>query len=91
MSSHPNNTALRLRLERLERDWLKLVTQLPDSEGRLHSTRMQLLPSRQALNELLLWLRNTEETLREDANKRLTSALDIQALTKKYQVGNSVQ
>lgn len=73
-------------MDRMEDEWLRLMQQLPNNEEQLHSAQMELLPSRQALNELLLWLEGIETTIREDAGKVPTSHMDAQVLLQKYKV-----
>ncbi len=92
----PGDTVLQTRLDDLEKRWLHLVAELPHSEEQLHRAQMDLLPSRQALNELMLWLEGIESALREDLGKVLGSTMDVQIMLQKYRVcikihKNSVQ
>ena len=82
----PHDTSIQDQLDGLEDRWLHLMYDLPNNEEQLHSAQMELLPSRQALNELLLWLEGIESTLREDSGKVPTSLMDAQVLLQKYKV-----
>ena len=59
---------------------------LPNNEEALHTAQMQLMPSRQALNELMLWMDGVEATVNEDEGKTVTSLMDVQLLLQKYRV-----
>ena len=73
-------------MERIESQWLQLVGNLPNSEEQLHQAQMELLPSRQALNELLLWLEGIESTICEDTGRILLNLVDTQVMLQKYRV-----
>ena len=60
---------------------------LPNNEEALHTAQMQLMPSRQALNELMLWMDGVEATVNEDEGKTVASLMDVQLLLQKYRVG----
>ncbi len=57
---------------------------LPNNEEALHTAQMQLLPSRAALNELMLWMDGVETALRE--REPSASLIDVQQLLQKYRV-----
>ena len=59
---------------------------LPNNEEALHTAQMQLMPSRQALNELMLWMDGVEATINEDEGKTVLSLMDVQLLLQKYRV-----
>ena len=86
LAANPDDSNLRQRLDRLDADWQRLVSIVPDHEGRLHMTRMPLLSSGQVLDELLQWLRIVEDVISDDGNRRPTSAVDVQLWLKKYRV-----
>ena len=62
---------------------------LPNNEEALHTAQMQLMPSRQALNELMLWMDGVEATINEDEGKTVLSLMDVQLLLQKYRVNVS--
>ena len=62
---------------------------LPNNEEALHTAQMQLLPSRQALTELMLWMDGVENTVNEDEGKTVTSLMDVQLLLQKYRVSTA--
>ena len=79
---------LERRLAAVDEAWLLLMSRLPDNEERLHAAQMELLPSRQALHELGLWLHGVEQTLQRDNDDPLPASLiDIRVLVHKYKVG----
>ena len=59
---------------------------LPGNEEQLHRAQMEVLPSRQALTELILWLEQLETALREDEGRTLTNLMDVQIMLQKYKV-----
>ena len=59
---------------------------LPGNEEQLHRAQMEVLPSRQALTELILWLEQLETALREDEGHTLTNLMDVQIMLQKYKV-----
>lgn len=85
LRARPADTRLRERLDQIETDWLRLMCDLPNNEEALHSAQMELLPSRQALGELGLWMNAVEATLRDD-NRDYCSLLDVQMALEKYRV-----
>jgi hypothetical protein len=78
-------------MEHIESRWLRLVGNLPNSEEQLHQAQMELLPSRQALNELLLWLEGIESTICEDTGRILMNLVDTQVMLQKYRVSFSLK
>ena len=72
------------RLDTMDKQWMHLVKELPNNEAQLHTAQMELLPSRQALNELMLWLQQMEGVLREDEGKELSALLEVQVMLHKY-------
>ena len=58
--------------------------QLPNNEEQLHAAQMELLPSRQALNELLMWLDGVERTINEDEKETPSNLMDVGLLMHKY-------
>ena len=65
---------------------IRLMCDLPNNEEALHTAQMQLMPSRQALNELMLWMDGVEATINEDEGKTVLSLMDVQLLLQKYRV-----
>ena len=62
------------------------VQSLPGNEEQLHRAQMEVLPSRQALTELEMWLEQLEIALREDEGRTLTNMMDVQMMLQKYKV-----
>ena len=89
LRSRPDDSDLQDRLERLDHHWVSLMCDLPNSETQLHNAQMDLLPSRQALHELMLWMEVLETVLEEDAKSVPSSAVDTQLLLQKYRVSYS--
>jgi hypothetical protein len=73
----------------MENMWLQLVSDIPNNEEQLHQAQMELLPSRQALSELLLWLEGIESTIREDTGRVLLNLVDTRVMLQKYRVSFS--
>ena len=63
-----------------------LMSQLPNNEELLHTAQMELLPSRQALNELVMWMDGVDAGLEEDDRLTAASLVDVQILVQKYRV-----
>ncbi|ELT88687.1 hypothetical protein CAPTEDRAFT_175674 [Capitella teleta] len=84
LHSRPNDFVIQDKLDSMEKRWMDLVKELPDNEEQLHKAQMELLPSRQALNEMLLWLEGIEATIREDSGMIPMSLMDAQVLLRKY-------
>ena len=84
LRSRPRETGIQRRLEQIEEDWLGLMYQLPDNEEHLHTAQMELLPSRQALNELLMWLEKAEGAVREE--EQPGSLVDVQVALRRMKV-----
>ena len=85
-SRRSNATDLQERLDYIENQWLLLLADIPNTEENLHMVQMELLPSRQALNELMLWMDTIENALLEDHGKPLRKLEDIQDILHKYRV-----
>ncbi|XP_023932384.1 nesprin-1-like [Lingula anatina] len=79
-----DSSGLLQRLNSIEESWLQLTTQLTSCEDRLHQAQMELMPSRQALSELLIWISGLEKVLKDDKNIPLDSALDTKIMLTKY-------
>lgn len=82
---------LRERVERVNEDWLKLITSLPDNENDLTMARLHLLPSRQAYLEMLVWLDGIEEILklndsRGDDGRMSTCSIDLEMIINQHLV-----
>ena len=76
---------MKQRLQCIEDDWLQLICNLPNNEEVLHKAQMELLPSRQALNDIVLWMDGVCTTLAEDRGQ-LDGLLALEALLHKYRV-----
>ena len=74
------------RLQSIEDDWLQLICDLPNNEEALHTAQMELLPSRQALNDVVLWMDGVCNVLEEDNGRPIDGLLGLEALLQKYRV-----
>ncbi|KAL8590281.1 hypothetical protein ACOMHN_006397 [Nucella lapillus] len=72
------------RLRTLEEGWGQLEQCVNLAELSLHQAQMELMPSRQALHELQLWMEEIEKALKGDANTPIKTLDDIEVLLKKY-------
>ena len=81
----PSDSQLRDSLDRLETEWLRLMCDLPNNEEALHAAQMELLPSRQALGELNLWMDAVDASIRDDRHD-YSGLLDVQMALQKYRV-----
>ena len=81
----PRDLSVEQRLASMEVAWLEVVGALPNNEAQLHAAQMELLPSRQALNELLLWLDSIDQLLADDADVDVeTTLVDVGTRLHKY-------
>ena len=78
--------AMNERLKQIEEDWERLTCDLPISELQLHSTQMEQMPSRQALNEMLVWLESVRSMLSEEERQPINNQMDLQVTLQKYRV-----
>lgn len=83
---HPNERHLQLRIDNIENKWLHLVALMPANEEQLHVAQMALLPSRQALKEVMAWIDEMEVTLREMSANGPKCLEDVQLMLKRYRV-----
>ena len=83
----PSDAGLRDRQDALEQSWLQLMCELPNNEEQLHAAQIELLPSRQALNELLMWMDGLDRVMEEDATQPINNLMDVQLHLQKYKVG----
>ena len=49
---------------------------------------MDLLPSRRALNDVVLWMEGVCKTLEEDSNTPMDGILGLESMLQKYMVSN---
>lgn len=85
-SKKSETSKLEEMLTGFDEQWSQLLHDLDTAEDHLHQAQMELMPSRQALNELLNWLENVERLLKEDEDMAVWSLADMDALLKKYKV-----
>ena len=52
---------------------------------------MELLPSRQALNEILAWMDEAEKTLAGDSKQTIINLRDVLQFVKKYRVSLQIK
>ena len=86
LRSRPSDTILRSRLDHIEERWLQLMCDLPNNEEALHAAQMELMPSRQALKELVLWMDGIDAVLQDDHCKDMLCLMDVELLLQKYRV-----
>ena len=77
------------RLRNLEEEWDQLEQSINTAEQSLHQAQMELMPSRQALHELQLWMEEMEKALAGDGNAPIKTLADIEVLLKKYKVSQN--
>ncbi len=82
----PHDTDVKRRMEQIEQEWLQLVTSLPDSEEALHRAQQELLPSRQALAEMLSWLQQMVQAVEEQGRKVPSSFMETRVMLETYKV-----
>jgi archaellum biogenesis ATPase FlaH len=75
------------QLNTLDEKWLRLMYEIPVHEEQLLLAQMDLLPSVQALNEILVWIDSLNRIMAEDDTKVLQNIEDVQAMVHKYKVG----
>ena len=78
----PRDVSIERRLATIEDGWLELLERLPNNEEQLHAAQMELLPSRQALAELLLWLDSLQPMLHDQHDP--TALVDVGLMLHKY-------
>ena len=83
---HPNERHLQMRIDNIEKKWLHLVAMMPANEEQLHEAQMALLPSRQALREVMAWIDEMEVTLRDMSANAPRCLEDVQLMLKRYRV-----
>jgi len=86
----PNEACFERRVEQIDRRWLNVIDSLPDNEKQLHAQQMQLLPSRQALIELLQWLDNIEKNLKQETLIVPKNLLDVNMMLTRYKVSTLI-
>ncbi|KAI8478923.1 hypothetical protein Bbelb_433440 [Branchiostoma belcheri] len=72
------------RLKIIETNWTQLMGKIPAIEKQLHRTQMEMLPSRQALAELLLWMDRLEAALQDTHEEDMAAVVELQAVLQKY-------
>lgn len=85
LRSRPSDTILRNHLDMLEQQWMALMCELPNSEQQLHAAQMALLPSRQALTELEIWLDEAQQEVLDSA-QQVNSLTEVKLQLQKYRV-----
>ncbi|XP_076463748.1 nesprin-1-like isoform X5 [Babylonia areolata] len=81
---HYDTRGLDARLQALDQEWSQLEQSIGSAEQTLHQAQMELMPSRQALHELQLWMEEIEKALKADGNAPIKTLADIEVLLKKY-------
>ncbi|CAG5123825.1 unnamed protein product [Candidula unifasciata] len=76
-------------LSNIEVNWLELQSQLSEVHRSLHTVLMHSTSSHQALNEISLWVDERNTILLSDANKKISTATDIEIMVNRYRVYKS--
>ncbi|XP_022095690.1 nesprin-1-like isoform X2 [Acanthaster planci] len=72
------------KLRLIDSQWSDLQNELPHVQEELHQMQMELLPSRQALNELMLWMDALERMLDDHKEKTYSSSNEVDAMMQIY-------
>ena len=81
-----NTGRIQERMGWVEQQWELLQRDVAAAEEALHQAQMDLMPSRQALNELGTWLEIMEIAVREEKAKPVKNLADIEVVLKKFKV-----
>ncbi|XP_030855588.1 nesprin-1 isoform X2 [Strongylocentrotus purpuratus] len=79
-----NTSPIREKLSSIESHWTDIQNELPQLQEDLHQSQMELLPSRQALNELMLWMDSLESALDSYNHKVYISSGDVKDTLQVY-------
>ncbi|XP_063958479.1 nesprin-1-like [Lytechinus pictus] len=79
-----NTPPIREKLSCIESHWTDIQNELPQLQEDLHQSQMELLPSRQALSELMLWMDNLESALDSYKHEIFTSSDDVEDAVQVY-------
>eukprot|EP00057_Strongylocentrotus_purpuratus_P008433 XP_011662907.1 PREDICTED: nesprin-1 isoform X2 [Strongylocentrotus purpuratus] len=79
-----NTSPIREKLSSIESHWTDIQNELPQLQEDLHQSQMELLPSRQALNELMLWMDSLESALDSYNHKVYISGGDVKDTLQVY-------
>ncbi|XP_074656556.1 nesprin-1-like isoform X2 [Tubulanus polymorphus] len=71
-------------IEQFEDRWMRLMFDIPVYEENLLMAQLELLPSRQALTEILIWIESVNNVLNEDSKKYFNSLNEVETLVQKY-------
>lgn len=66
--------------------WIKLYDAVQETEIFFHKTQMDLMPSRQALNELVTWLDITEVAVMNEQEKVINNISDVETFLETFTV-----
>ncbi|CAH1803082.1 unnamed protein product, partial [Owenia fusiformis] len=77
-------TNTRAQLDQVDSQWTKLMVEIKECEERMHNAQIQVLPSVQALKELMLWIEAVEKVLRDDKHKTVKNLNDVKTMLHKY-------
>ncbi|XP_033126157.1 nesprin-1-like isoform X2 [Anneissia japonica] len=75
---------IREKLSKIEQQWTSLQNTVPIVQDQLHHLQMEMLPSRQALNELILWMEALEKQLKKDVGNIFTKSDEVETQFKRY-------
>lgn len=86
-SSHPAIAAkMNINVDQIEEQWAELKHDIGRAEQTLHQAQMELLPSRQALNELITFINKLQNVFKEDKKKPINKMNKIGPMLNKYKV-----
>ena len=85
-SNITHDDSVKQRVQSIEDHWLQLICNLPNNEEALHTAQMELLPSRQALNDVILWMDGVCNVIEEDTGKQIDGLIGLEVLLQKYRV-----
>ena len=85
--NHPAIAAkMEINVDRIEEQWAELKHDIGRAEQTLHQAQMELLPSRQTLNELIMFVDKLHQTLQEDKKKTINKLNKVGPMLNKYKV-----
>ncbi|CAE1330631.1 SYNE1 [Acanthosepion pharaonis] len=84
-NSHPAIAAkMNINVDQIEEQWAELKHDIGRAEQTLHQAQMELLPSRQALNELITFINKLQNVFKEDKKKPINKMNKIGPMLNKY-------
>lgn len=81
-----NAKEARSKVDWILKNWNKVRDNVEEAETYLHQAQMNLMPSRQALNELTTWLDIMEIAVKTEKEKSKQSFADLGTSLRKFKV-----